>query len=202
MIMKNTGVTPRINLAIMILLLLINSSTSVFAQEAPSDPVEETTLILQAKPLQREFSGIQLGMDYDQVDQALINSAYFQYRGPADLSLNPSDEQSVIQTKGFTFLSEGIFQFDENILQLIILVLNTDEISYFDMFQTLSDKYGSPIVLGPDEARWEDETTRISLEYPGTLKYLDLGYFNTRLAESNQLEAVEDFSRDLFLDSF
>jgi hypothetical protein len=66
----------------------------------------------------------------------------------------------------------------------------------------LTAKYGEPKTLDPREAVWEDETTRMSLERPLTVKYIDLTVFNQIIADSKLESGNELKNREEFLSEF
>src|SRR5208337_272858 len=57
----------------------------------------------------RSFRSVELGMDRDSVIAALEKDPIFDYRGPEDLSLLPSPNQSLIEVAGLSFVRRGYF---------------------------------------------------------------------------------------------
>jgi hypothetical protein len=76
-------------------------------------------------PVPRSFRGVELGMDRDKVIAALKQDPIFNYRGPEDVSLLPSPNQSLIDVSGLSFVERGFFQFYEGKLWVMILILNS-----------------------------------------------------------------------------
>ena len=58
----------------------------------------------------RGFGGVELGMDRDAVIEALKKNYLFAYRGPEDVSLLPSPNQSLIEVSGLSFVKRGYFE--------------------------------------------------------------------------------------------
>ncbi len=152
--------------------------------------------------LPRGFGDIAFGLSREEVGSLLFEDPNFNYRGDPDVQFLPMREQVVIDTAGFDFIRRGYFQFHGNLLYSIILSLNSQEIDYFSMFERLSELYGPPIDLDPRRVIWEDNTTRLTLERPLEVKYLDLVVFR-------QLQNVEAIrrsdrvrAREEFLDQF
>ncbi|MQY76965.1 MAG: hypothetical protein GH155_04970 [Spirochaeta sp.] len=124
------------------------------------------------------FHGIDLGMELEQVKELLLKDELFYYRGDPDVSFLPLPKQTLIECPGKTYISRAYFQFEQEKLFIMILVLNIKEVDYFSMFTTLSEKYGQPDYLNPSAAVWSSEEIRLSLEKPLTIKYIHLPVFN------------------------
>jgi hypothetical protein len=143
------------------------------------------------------FRGIELGMDRDTVIAALKKESLFFYRGPEDVSLLPSPNQSLIDVAGPSFVRHGYFQFLDNKLWVIILNLNPEKIDHYSIYTSLVAKYGEPNSLDPKESRWEDPSTRMALERPLTLRYMDMAaYSKLREGSTAQQSAVEIDRKD------
>ncbi len=154
-----------------------------------------------AKPgtLPRGFRGIELGMSKEEVDALLSADELFEYRGPEDVTLLPSPNQSLIEAAGLSFVKRAFFQFYEGKLWVIIVAMNPAKMDHYSIFTTLSQKYGPPALLDPRESRWEDESTRVALERPLTLRYLDLEVYQKLREGSAARESVEELERREFL---
>jgi hypothetical protein len=152
-----------------------------------------------AKAPARAFRGVELGMDRDAAIAALKKDPIFAYRGPEDLSLLPSPNQSLIEVAGLTFVRRGYFQFYEGKLWVMILELNPDKVDHYSIYTSLVNKYGEPALIDPKEARWEDKTTRMALERPLTLRYMDITVYG-KLREGESAKAsTEELDRQGFL---
>lgn len=173
------------------LLVLLVCISSVAAGQSVSEP---------ERPLQRGFSSVTLGMGLDAVKQMLQQDDFFRYRGDPDVSLIPSTNTPLIDAAGRAYIRRGLFQFRENQLYLISLVLDGGRIDYFSVYESLVRQYGEPDSLSPQLTVWTDDQTRISLERPLTVKYTDVTTFDAIVEEGQMLEALEDISRDLFLE--
>jgi hypothetical protein len=150
-------------------------------------------------PVPRSFRGVELGMDRDKVIAALKQDPIFNYRGPEDVSLLPSPNQSLIDVSGLSFVERGFFQFYEGKLWVMILILNSDKVDHYSIYTTLTAKYGQPELLDPKEARWQDATTRMALERPLTLRYMDMTVFSKLNAGSSAQASVLELDRQDFL---
>ena len=152
--------------------------------------------------LRRGFREIQLGATFEEVEGHLLADTAFVYRGQADVSLRLSDGQTVIDSRGRVFVDRGLFQFADGRLYTMALYINRDRLDYFQLFERLRARYGDPIDLDPRRALWEDERTRIALERPLTVRYLDLAVFEARRGAERVLEAAEDVAREQFIEEF
>jgi len=138
-------------------------------------------------------------MDRDAVIAALEKDPIFAYRGPEDLSLLPSPNQSLIEVAGLSFVRRGYFQFYEGKLWVMILVLDSDKVDHFSVYTSLVAKYGEPEALDPREARWEDKATRMALERPLSLRYMDMTVYGKLREGANAKESTQELDRQGFL---
>jgi hypothetical protein len=80
--------------------------------------------------------------------------------------------------------------------------LNTGMMDHYSMFTTLSGKYGDPTYITPRESVWETEDTRITLERPLTIKYIDKKAFEDIISESTLIQSRRVQERQEFLNEF
>jgi hypothetical protein len=147
----------------------------------------------------RRFRTIELGMGLDEAIEALKGDGLFAYRGPEDVSLLPTPNQSLIEAGGLSFVKRGYFQFLAGKLWVMILVLNPEKIDHYSIFTSLSAKYGKPTVIDPSEIRWEDGRSRLSLERPLTLRYMDMSTFSVLRDGAAAKESAAEIDRREFL---
>jgi len=150
----------------------------------------------------RSYHGISLGMAPEEVKDLLLQDPWFNYRGDADVSLLERPRASLIDAGGSLFIKRGLFQFENDALSAILLELNPDTIDWFTVYTTLEDRYGNPADLNPQKAWWEDGQTRLALERPLTVKYLDLSVFEAAKAEVSDRAAWRAKAREEFLNEF
>jgi len=145
------------------------------------------------------FDGIELGMTRDEVIARLQASASFAWRGPEDVSLLPSPNQSLIEVTGLSFVKRAFFQFYEGRLWVIILNLADDRVDHYSVYTSLVAKYGEPASLDPAASIWENDKVRMSLERPLSLRYLDVATW-TKLKDAGAAKAsIEELDRRDFL---
>jgi hypothetical protein len=152
--------------------------------------------------LSRKFREIELGMGLEELKESLKNDGLFNFRGDRDVSFLPSREQSLIETTGFTFIKRAFFQLRDGRLFIMAFSLNTTVIDHYSVFTKKKKKYGEPSYLDPKESVWETEDTRITLERPLTVKYIDKQVFDDIINESALSESFHVQLRQDFLDEF
>jgi hypothetical protein len=154
------------------------------------------------QPIPRSYHGISLGMSLEEVKTLLLQDPWFNYRGDEDVSLLERPRASLIDAGGSLFIKRGLFQFEDDALSAILLELNPETIDWFTVYTTLEDRYGNPVDMNPQKAWWEDGSTRLALERPLTVKYLDLSVFEAAIAENKDRAAWRAKAREEFLDEF
>ena len=152
--------------------------------------------------LPAEYRSIRLGMGIDVVKEALKEDAVFGYRGERDVSLLPTENRSLIESAGSYFISRSWFQFYKDNLYTMIFKLNTDTVDYYSVYSKFCKKYGEPASINPQRAVWEDEHTRVVIERPLIVKYIDLTVFNELISQSTTEKAASETNRQNFIDGF
>jgi hypothetical protein len=150
----------------------------------------------------RGFRSIRLGMELEQVKELLIEDPLFDYRGDPDISFLPLPPQTLIETSGSSFIRRAYFQFDQDLLYIIILSMDPDRLDYYTLYSTLTGKYGQPTSLDPTGAVWQFEGLRLSLERPLNVKYIDSTVFETLKEEGQVQEDLWEISKENFLQQF
>ena len=156
----------------------------------------------QAEPLPAGFNRIQLGMDLASVQQALEADGNFRYRGEPDVSMLRSRNDSLIQTDGLDFIQQASFQFVDNALFTITLILNPIRLGYYTMYSTLQERYGEPDRLSPEKAVWENEQVQMALERPLRIKYISMPALQELRRSSTREKSLERLTRERFLEQF
>ena len=141
-------------------------------------------------------------MSPTEVKDLLSGDSWFEYRGEPDVSLLERPRASVIDAGGSLFIDRGLFQFENESLAAIMLELNPEAIDWFTVYTTLEERYGVPATMDPAKAWWEDGSTRLALERPLTVKYLDLDVFEASVGEKTDRIAWRESARKEFLDEF
>lgn len=166
-----------------------------------ADPAAEAPAPATAadRALPRNFRQISLGMGLDELKTTLAADLLFNFRGDRDVSFLPTREQSLVETTGFSFIRRAFFQLREGTVFIMAFTLNTGMVDHYSVFTSLVDKYGQPDSLSPQQAIWETGTTRLALERPLTVKYIDMTVFKDIIGESEVLESAEIYLRQEFL---
>ena len=101
------------------------------------------------------FAEFQLGLPIEEVKLRLRESELFRYRGDADVSFLPAiADQTLIDVEGDDIITRGLFQFHQMALYIIILQLDIEQIDYYSLYTTLTERYGEPYDLDPQRAMW------------------------------------------------
>jgi len=152
--------------------------------------------------LPRQFRQLILGMSLDDLKANLIKDSYFSFRGDRDVSFLPAREQSLVETTGASFIKRAFFQLRDGAVFIMAYALNTDIIDHYSIFTQFVDKYGEPSYLDPKMAIWENAETRIAIERPLTVKYIDKAVFDDIVNESGLIESGHVQLRQDFLNDF
>ncbi|MCL1813428.1 MAG: hypothetical protein FWG29_07895 [Treponema sp.] len=155
-----------------------------------------------SEPLSRSFRNLVLGMSLDDLKAELADDGLFEFRGDRDVSFLPAKEENLVETTGLSFIRRAFFQLREGQVFIMAFSLDTRRIDHYSVFVSLVKKYGEPVSLNPNESVWENEETRISLERPLTIKYIDMTVFKGIIGESRAEETREVFLRQGFLNEF
>ena len=152
--------------------------------------------------LPRQFRELSLGMNLDDLKTALLRDGYFNFRGDRDVSFLPIREQSLVETTGSSFISRAFFQLRDGNLFIMAFTLNTAIIDHYSIFTQFVERYGQPTYLDPTISVWETEETRIAIERPLTVKYIDKIVFDDIISESGLIESAQVQLRQDFINEF
>jgi hypothetical protein len=141
-------------------------------------------------------------MGLDALKGALQKDGLFQFRGDRDVSFLPLKEQNLVETTGFSFVRRAFFQLHGGAVFIMALSLDPALIDHYSVFTTFVSKYGEPVRLDPKQAVWENEETRVSIERPLTVKYIDMRVFKELVEESKVEESGQLFLRRELLNDF
>lgn len=158
--------------------------------------------LLQTDLLPRQFRQFSLGMNLDDLKSNLAKDDYFNFRGDRDVSFLPVREQSLVETTGSFFIRRAFFQLRDGEVFIMSFTMNTEIIDHYSVFTRFTENYGEPSWLDPRIAVWETEQTRIAIERPLTVKYIDKNIFDDILDESGLIESNQVRLRQEFLDEF
>lgn len=157
----------------------------------------------EARPeLPRVYRELSLGMSLEDLKAALKADELFNFRGDRDVSFLPLGEQNVVETAGFSFIKRALFQLKEGRLFAMAFTMNRDLVDHYSIFTVFVEKYGEPDLLDPRQAVWESEATRIVLERPLTVSYMDMPVFKALLDTAQTRESQELRLREDFLNGF
>ena len=154
------------------------------------------------EPAPRQFRGLSLGLGLDDLRTALVRDDLFHFRGERDVSFLPIREQTLVETTGPSFIRRAHFQLSQEVVYIMSFTLDTRLIDHYSVFTSFIRRYGEPVSLNPSEAVWESEDTRVSIERPLTIKYIDRTIFDRLVQDSRDLQNRQLFLREEFLAEF
>ena len=163
---------------------------------------ENTGAATDTGTLPRQFREMVLGMSMDELKQALQDDELFQFRGDRDVSFLPAREESLVESSGTSFIKRAFFQIRDGAVFIMAFTLNTEMMDHYSVFTGLVEKYGQPSYLNPKEAVWENEESRLAIERPLTVKYIDKKVFDDIISESTLIQSRRVRQRQEFLDEF
>ena len=175
---------------------------AAFVLSLPGVWAQENTPTEEEKTLPTQFREITLGMSLDDLKAALEKDSMFNFRGDRDVSFLPAREESLVETSGSSFVKRAFFQLRDGALFIMAFTLDTGMMDHYSVFTDLVGKYGPPSYLDPKEAVWETEETRVSIERPLTVKYIDKKVFDDIISESALIESRRVQQRQEFLNEF
>jgi len=150
----------------------------------------------------RKFRGLFLGQKLDDLKVALTKDGLFTFRGDRDVSFLPVREQTLVETTGLSFVRRAYFQLVDGAVFIMSFSLDTQIMDHYSVFTSFVKKYGEPTTLSPSEAVWETDDTRVSIERPLSVKYIDKKVFDRLTADSKAKEDFELLNRGDFLNDF
>jgi len=153
-------------------------------------------------PAPRQFRELSLGMALDDLKTALVRDRLFSFRGDRDVSFLPVREQTLVETTGLSYIRRAFFQLQGGAVFIMAFTLDTRFMDHYSVYTSFVRKYGAPVTLSPWESVWETEDTRVSIERPLTVKYIDKAVFNRLIEDSRNGEKHEMLLREGFLADF
>jgi hypothetical protein len=150
----------------------------------------------------RQFRELSLGMALSDLKSALIRDELFLFRGDRDVSFLPVREQTLVETTGLSYVRRAFFQLQDEAVFIMSFSLDTRVMDHYSVFTSFVKKYGEPVSLSPGEVVWETEDTRVSIERPLTVKYIDKTVFDRLVDESKTTKGRELLRREDFLNDF
>lgn len=141
-------------------------------------------------------------MELERVKELLREDPYFDYRGDPDVSFLPQTLQTLIECTGNSFIERAFFQFHEQRLAVMILVLDRKKIGHYSVFTKLTKRWGPFTSLTPFKVTWDFENLLLALERPLAIKYIDKLVYGQQLKEGEAEESLRKTSLDRFLENF
>ena len=153
-------------------------------------------------PVPDGYREIRLKAGMEETKDALTRDPYFAFAGDPDVSMLDSPNKHQIDCEGSGFIKRAYFQFDDDRLFVIILEIDRSRLDYYTLYTRFTEQYGEPVDLNPKRAVWESSVTRLSLEYPLTIKFIDKSIFSEILDGSQTDQNYKAWLREEFLNDF
>ena len=185
--------------------LLLIFITSVSSQEKQPDKESldnNQDNRIETQQLPDGFMNLKLGLNMEQLEDALDENSYFDYRGKPDVDMRMMKERSLIECSGFSYIKKGYFQFYKEKLIVITIIIDEKELDYYSFYTKLEKKYGKPDHLNPDGVYWENENTAVALEKPLSVKYTDLKSFDEIKEKFASEKSKQKKLKEEFVDTF
>jgi hypothetical protein len=149
-------------------------------------------------------------MGLAELKDAIRRDGIFYFREDRDVSFLPSDrEQTLVETQGLSFIRRAFFQLRYGEVFIMSFTLDTAQVDHYSVFSSFLSRYGEPTSLNPQEAVWETPETRVSIERPLTVKYIDKYNFEMFRRSPDEIQvgpsasgARELLERNEFLEGF
>ncbi|MDR1127209.1 MAG: hypothetical protein LBL06_03670 [Treponema sp.] len=172
-------------------------SIQVFAQNT-SDGVSSNE---EPAPIPSAYRAFSLGMGLAELKDALAQDDLFNFQ-ESDISFVPLRTENYVTTTGFSFIRRALFQIKDEKVFAMAFTMDVGRVDYYSMYTTLVRKYGEPKILDPKQAVWEDEKTRLTLERPLFIQYIDKEVFTKMLDEAATARNEELEMQAEFLNEF
>jgi len=195
-------VKPKTFLLFLLLFPLMTANTQETFEFFIPGPERRSLAPENPEEVPRQFRSLSLGLSLDSLKSVLAGDELFSFRGDRDVSFLPIREETLVETTGLSFVRRAYFQLSGGAVYIMAFSLDTRLIDHYSVFTSFVKKYGEPQSLSPGESVWESEETRVSIERPLTVKYIDKTVFNRLLEESSTRERSEIFARETFLSDF
>ena len=166
------------------------------------DPPRRSLAPEEPEEAPRQFRELSLGQSIDALKEALTKDGLFRFRGDRDVSFLPVRNETLVETTGLSFVRRAYFQLSDGVVYIMSFTLDTRLMDHYSIFTSFVRKYGEPASLSPGEAVWESDATRVSIERPLTVKYVDKAVFNRLTEEARTAERRELLAREEFLADF
>jgi hypothetical protein len=158
--------------------------------------------------LPRAFQGLSLGMSRDALKTALGENALFRVKEAQDdlltISVISPGDENTLEVDGVPrgFIRRAFFELNDEQVFTMSFVMDAALVDHYSVFMSLVNKYGEPSFLDPKRTVWESDETWVAIERPLTVKYIDLGVFNTLITDANAQQSASEQRREDFLNEF
>ncbi len=142
----------------------------------------------QGPALTRGYRGIKLGMKLDNVRKILKKDRLLEIDIRTDFGDLDEEPYHILKARNVPYITSVYYQFGttksiKQQLFAIIIHFNKEYNDFFRLFEKMKKKYGKPNMFTPNMATWHNKTTKIILNSPATVKYIDIQLYRTMQRE-------------------
>lgn len=148
------------------------------------------------------FEVFKMGMNRKTVQDKLYQSKLFYYQGEPEVTMTKNPAETLLNCQGRGIVKKGTFHFYKGRLFVITLILNPEEIDYYTLFTRFTKRFGDPKKMSPKSALWENKKTRLGLEKPLAIRFVDAEIFDSMEKKGKIKENVKVKTREDFLELF
>lgn len=159
-----------------------------------------TAALSGQETLPEGYKNIRLGMTREEVEEILKTSSDFENREEV-LTIRIEPDKQIITSEGYGYILIGYFHFSQDSLYQIFIKLDHTKIGYYNLLKNFTSKYGAPPLFEPKRAQWENDSVRLVIEKPGTLRYIYLPVWNQLLKSDLSDQKIIEKNRRNFLDN-
>lgn len=185
-----------------LLLISLSCAAQSPAPSALTAPSPSATPGAEKREVPSSFLGYSLGMGIDELKAALAKDGLLDYAGDPDVSLLPSRKESLVDVQGSSYIKRASFQFVDDKLYVMVFSLDQTKVDYYSVYSSMQGKYGQPSSVSPEEISWANDATRVAIERPLSVKYLDLKAYKALIESGSAEKSLREMRRDDFLGSF
>jgi hypothetical protein len=136
----------------------------------------------------RGYRGVELGMHIDKVREVLKKDRLLEIDIRTDFGDMDEEPYHMIRARNVPYINSIYYQFGttESVkkqLFAIIIHFNKEYNDFHYLMNKMKKKYGEPSLLTPTTANWENNKTKIILNSPSTVKYIDIELYRTMQRE-------------------
>ncbi len=138
--------------------------------------------------LSRGYRGVTLAMKINKVREILKKDRLLEIDIKTDFGDLDEEPYHILKARNVPYIKSVYYQFGttksiKQQLFAIIIHFNDKYNDFYSLFKKMRKKYGEPSLFNPNMATWQNKTTKIILNSPATIKYIDINLYRTMQRE-------------------